>query len=571
MRFYLLIFLSFPLFALSQITFNNLYKTDFYFLGSGILEEDDGYTVTGQQTTTTDRKITLTKINLLGDSITHKIYDDNGKIFYTGRNIIKRNNDYILFGTVISDANDNNTADVFLASFNFSYDLNWIKTYGGNLYDKGTDLLQNPDGSLLICGSKSISMTNEDFFLVKTDPDGNVIWEKTYGGTNTDVANSIIFDFENEYLLSGFSNSFSSSYDLLIYYVDLDGNIKEQINIGGSLTDYPGIACKVGDKTHVLYKNESAVFPNTVAKLIKINPNGEIIWTKNFPNSNGYAALEFTKPIELADGSIILTGVFMNATQNPIAKILKLDPLGNIIWQRDYVVRDDRQQYIHDIQITSDGGFVFCGSAFDSTNTQRNWVAKLDCFGCDGVLCDSSNVACELYDCTTKDFEADIQASALSVELYNANHTLSFSDNASQSSNREWILPDTTLYTTGSISYTFDTPGTYPITLINYHGVCSDTSVVMVEVGYGLGLKSENESEKEVLIHPNPNDGSFNVLLPNDCLSGKFKIYDIYGKLCLEQIIDSSIINLGLNLSKGVFVFVVENQSLMYQGRFVVK
>jgi hypothetical protein len=537
-------------YSICQPLFNKTYQAPWINLSSNIEIFGNNYYVLGQRLDDINKKITLMQLDENGDTLQTSFYGEVDRAFFAQK-LILRSNDILVFGGVSFDDFGLNS-DLFLASFDYNFSVNWIKYYGGPNFDDGTDMIQNTDGTLMMCGSKSTSSANiEDFYLIKTDSNGNVIWEKTYGGNNVEKAFSIIYDNDDGYLLSGYSNSFSSSYDLLVYNLDVEGNIKWQKTIGGSLTDYAGVATKLKDKTFILQKNESNSTQNRLAKLTKINSIGEIIWTKSFPNSNGNSALEFTKPFELLDGSIILTGVFINSVQNPISKILKLDPLGNIIWQRDYFVRADRSQYIYDIQTTSDGGFVFCGSAFDSTNTQRNWVAKLDCFGCDGVLCDSTGVACELYDCSTKDFDADMQASALSVELYNANHTLNFSDNASQSSNREWILPDTTLYTVGSVSYTFDTPGTYPITLINYHGVCSDTSVVMVEVGYGLKVNEQKNNGFE--LYPNPTSDI--VQVKSDDIILEIEVYDVFGRLLKTQKYLSSECELNLSeLAKGEYL-----------------
>jgi hypothetical protein len=118
-------------------------------------------------------------------------------------------------------------------------------------------------------------------------------------------------------------------------------------------------------------------------------------------------------------------------------------------------------------------------------------------------------------------------------------------------SNREWILPDTTLYTVGSVSYTFDTPGTYPITLINYHGVCSDTSVVMVEVGYGLKVNEQKNNGFE--LYPNPTSDI--VQVKSDDIILEIEVYDVFGRLLKTQKYLSSECELNLSeLAKGEYL-----------------
>lgn len=84
----------------------------------------------------------------------------------------------------------------------------------------------------------------------------------------------------------------------------------------------------------------------------------------------------------------------------------------------------------------------------------------------------------------------------------------------------------------------------------------------------------KSSSQKELaypLLLPNPNDGLFNVFVNDDYLDGEVKIFDLYGKLCFQETINTKNIALNLNLSSGVYLFVVENQSLMYQDKFIVK
>jgi hypothetical protein len=536
--------------------FNNTYCNAVFnsvlYGATNVIETENNFVFIGQKTSTTERNIFLYKINQYGDSILYKDYFDENKAYYTTK-IIKRENDYLVFGSKVEEPGNSSSSNLYLSSFDFLFNLNWIKTYGGSMFDSGRDLLQNEDGTLLLCGSKSNTANNEDFYLIKTDAEGNILWEKTYGGIGEDVAHSIIPNLENNgYILSGFSDSFSSSYDLLIYSLNFEGDILWQKTKGGTLTDYAGKATKLSDKTYLFDINESNLLGDIVtAKLVKTSPEGNTIWMKQFSNLNGYASLDFTKPIELFDGTIILTGVFLNSAQKPIGRIIKLDPMGNIIWQRDYAVRADRSQYIYDIQATTDGGFVFCGSAFDSTNTQRAWVAKLDCFGCDGVLCDFGDSLCQTYDCTTKDFEADFISTTLSIDLQN-NQEVVFTNNATQCTNREWILPDTTIYTTNSVSHTFTETGTYPVQLITYHGVCSDTSTVLVEVFNSASLNEQNASSKLALkIIPNPSFGSFSLKLNNNSKIQELNLLDNLGRKI--ETLNAKETKFELNLSKGVY------------------
>jgi hypothetical protein len=529
MKIILITLFIFPYFLCAQQLFNQIYletnTENALFGATNLVVFDNNFYVLGQKVTTTERSIFVLKIHSDGTLISNYEYLEADKIFYTTK-IIRREDDFLIFGSKVEIPDNSTTSNVFLASFNNDFELNWIKTYGGSLYDSGRDLLQNEDGTLLLCGSKSNTANNEDFYLIKTDAEGNILWEKTYGGSGEDVANSIIHAHDGGYLISGTSNSFSSTNDILVYKIDEFGNAKWEKTFGSTLPVFAGIGVSLSDKCYLFHKSIENDFSSFTASIVKINENGEVVWTKDYPETNS-SSFSLSKPISMIDGSIILAGHVRSSLDNPVGRIIKTDPFGNILWNRKYFVRADRSQYIYNIQTTSDGGFVFCGSAFDSTNTQRAWVAKLDCFGCDGVLCDFGDSLCQTYDCTTKDFEADFISTTLSIDLQN-NQEVVFTNNATQCTNREWILPDTTIYTTNSVSYTFTETGTYPVQLITYHGVCSDTSTVEIEVFNSASLNELVSSKLALKIIPNPSSGSFFIKTNEDIEN--IILIDLFGK-----------------------------------------
>lgn len=563
----LLVFISFVLttgFSLAQQRFNKIYadSTNGTFGATAILEIGvEEYVAIGQKTTTEGRGVVLYKINQFGDTIGYKEHFFANECLYTTK-AIKRDNDFLVVGNRIADCddvNDDNSNDMSLMSFDFNLNMNWTKTYGGNYFDSGRDLLQNYDGSLLLCGTKSPSSANlENFYLVKTDENGNVLWERTYGGNNVDKAWSIIKSHQNGYLVSGVSNSFSSIYKVLVYSLDENGvELWHQSYGTGTVPVYAGHAVALLDKSYLLYKNVENPFPNYVAEIIKIDANGELIWTKNYAETT-LSSFDLAKPLSLEDGTMLLTGIVYNASDKPVGRILKLDPTGTIIWSRKYERNPNIDQYIYDVKQTSDNGFVFSGFAFDTTTPikQRFWVAKLDCFGCDGVLCDFPDSACQVYDCTGKDFSSNFTLSTDTV-FTNNNQPVVFTNTATETSNREWIFPDTTIYTSGTVNYQFNQAGTYSVKLITYHGACSDTTTQTIVVINTADL-TNMEMDKLVQIYPNP--------MKNYCtiehqLGGRFEyeITNALGQVIHHNSSSEKKTNIQVDLTKGIYFIRINN------------
>lgn len=87
----------------------------------------------------------------------------------------------------------------------------WNKTYGGTGIERAYSVVQSDDGGYAMAGfTTSFGLGKEDFWLVKTDADGSMLWNETFGGTNSDVARCLVQTSEGQYLVSGYTWSFGS-------------------------------------------------------------------------------------------------------------------------------------------------------------------------------------------------------------------------------------------------------------------------------------------------------------------------------------------------------------------------
>ena len=77
--------------------------------------------------------------------------------------------------------------------------INWSRSYGGSNDDWLNEFIQTTDGSFTLVGGTQSYGTgipaSPNLYLIRTDPNGNFVWDKTYGGTNKEVGNDICGDF----------------------------------------------------------------------------------------------------------------------------------------------------------------------------------------------------------------------------------------------------------------------------------------------------------------------------------------------------------------------------------------
>jgi hypothetical protein len=117
--------------------------------------------------------------------------------------------------------------DIFLIKTDVDGNIQWSKTYGGTDYDRASSVQQTSDGGYIVAGyTRSFGAGDWDIFLMKTDASGNIIWAKTYRGTNSDWAYSVQQTSDGGYILAGLTRSFGAGdWDIFLIKTDANGEI----------------------------------------------------------------------------------------------------------------------------------------------------------------------------------------------------------------------------------------------------------------------------------------------------------------------------------------------------------
>lgn len=121
------------------------------------------------------------------------------------------------------------------------YPGTWAKTYGSDSSaDYFGSLRQTSDGYILGGSTRSFGAANRDYFVIKTDAGGDMVWAKTYGGTDTDSIMSLRQTSDGGYILGGNSRSFSADGypDLFVIKTDADGDLDWARTYGARWFDY---------------------------------------------------------------------------------------------------------------------------------------------------------------------------------------------------------------------------------------------------------------------------------------------------------------------------------------------
>lgn len=321
---------------------------------------------------------------------------------------------YIIAGSTTSyDGNvtgQHGSFDYWLVKTDSTGNLEWEKTFGGNSLDIANAVAVMPNGYIIAGSTESTNgdVTGNhgiaDYWIVKTDLTGNLVWQKTFGGTGDDLARSVAITSSNEIIAAGWSNSSDGdvtanhgAYDFWIIQLDSAGNLLFEKSYGGTGFDYAHLLSVTSDGgyivTGITSSNDGDVTGNHGSDdlwVMKADSSGSIEWQKSMGgslNENGQSVKQ------TSDGGYIVAG-FTSSFNGDVTNhfggddcwIIKLDSSGAFDWKHGF--GGSANDYAHDVIENTSGGYdVFGETISNSGNVVGNhgnydcWLLHLDSTG----------------------------------------------------------------------------------------------------------------------------------------------------------------------------------------------
>ncbi|SHM94574.1 T9SS type A sorting domain-containing protein [Flavobacterium chilense] len=323
----------------------------------------------------------------------------------------------------------------------------WQRTIGGPGQDELLCAFQTKDGGYMLGGSSSssppaLSMVkpdakstattkadlfnkseksrgNMDYWIVKLDKQGNIEWQKTYGGQYADILRSMEQTTDNGYILAGYSNSPVSGDktannkgvgDFWIIKINDTGEIQWQNTYGAEGDDQPYVIHQTADGGYIAGGNSNSKNPLTTLGgivsngtdywVLKLDQDGAVIWSKTYDFGKtdiltslvenkdhtyligGYAQSENKRPREGIVGKAMgIVNKEKDGINDYIA--LKIDDKGEELWSK--TVGSSGEDILRKLIETRDGGYLMAGTSNSSASKDKNgniggndfWVVKL--------------------------------------------------------------------------------------------------------------------------------------------------------------------------------------------------
>ena len=191
-----------------------------------LLTSDGGYIVAGYTNTSGagSSDIWILKLASDGNIEWQKTYGESqADQAYS----IKQTNDggYIVAGSILSFGAGQ--PDFWVLKLSSEGDIGWQKTYGGSEVETAYSIQQTIDGGYVVAGeTRSFGTGNGDIWILKLTSDGNIEWQKTYGGSQDEKASSIQQTYDGGYIVAGFTDSYGAGeQDIFILKLFSNGDI----------------------------------------------------------------------------------------------------------------------------------------------------------------------------------------------------------------------------------------------------------------------------------------------------------------------------------------------------------
>lgn len=225
------------------------------------------------------------------------------------------------------------SGNVFLLKFNPAGGLVWQKTWGGGSADYGTGIAVDASGNIYVTGTTvSIGAGLADLILLKFSSVGNLLWQRVWGGTAGDFGTGVALDpLGNIYVTGRTGSSGAGGTDALLLKFDPGGTLLWQKVWGGSNGDEgDGVAVDSSGNIYITGRTLSLTSATYMTFLLKFYPGGSLTWQKVWDGSSEGLGVTTDR-----GGNVYVTGSVgrLSSSAND-AFILEFDPLGGLVWQK---------------------------------------------------------------------------------------------------------------------------------------------------------------------------------------------------------------------------------------------
>ncbi len=213
--------------------------------GVSVLETTDGgYLLAGtsRQPGTGRDKAFIVKTDVNGNELWSNVY--GGEVGDRLESVVEVEDGFVATG--VTHSMGSGGADMYLLKVDLTGDLVWSKAFGGSRDDHGLSVMETLDDGLVVVGySGSFEDVDGDVYVVRTDSEGELVWESSFGGGDTDVGYSVDVTDDGGYIITGESKSFGGMDEVYLFKLTPDVEVDSNRGIPGYSMLSIGVGCVI--------------------------------------------------------------------------------------------------------------------------------------------------------------------------------------------------------------------------------------------------------------------------------------------------------------------------------------
>jgi hypothetical protein len=230
-----------------------------------------------------------------------------------------------------SGTNGAKAKDFWIVKLSPAWGVEWKWAYGGNASDDVRSIQQTSEGGYILCGSTtSFGAGGHDFWVLKLSSDGIIEWQRTFGGSDNDTPCSIQQTGDGGYIVIGNTNSFGAGdTDIWVLKLTPFGDVEWQKTYGGVESDTACSVQQTGDGGYIIVCNTLSFGAGEQDFwIVRLTQTGDIEWQKTFGTSQEETASFIQQSID--GGYIIIGSLSSFGAGSSDFVLIKLRPDGEI-------------------------------------------------------------------------------------------------------------------------------------------------------------------------------------------------------------------------------------------------
>lgn len=376
--------LFFIFFVVVSQVFSQSYKTQWVKTYGGTKDEcgqtvyqttDEGYIIAGyiKSFGAGESDAWLLKTNAHGDTIWTKVF--GGEKWDWGQSGLQTDDGgYLLIVRCYSFGAGN--YDAWIIKTDAYGDTVWTKLLGGELDEWLTSVQPTKDRRYIFAGrTSSFEAKGQDFWVVKTDSLGEILWMKTYGGKLDETASFIQQTDDMGFIIIGRTYSYGAgNSDIWLIKTDSEGDTLWTKSFGGIDADYGVSVRQTNDGGYIMVGDtQSQGAGETDIWLIKTNAFGDSLWTRTFGGPQVDRAFGL---LQSSNGNYLIGGYTNSFGAGSFdGWLIETDNNGDLLCSQTFGTAEN--DGIMDVQETVDGGFVITGYTSEQEGNSDLWLMKI--------------------------------------------------------------------------------------------------------------------------------------------------------------------------------------------------